>query len=77
MGLDVEVHPADWRRYGKAAGPKRNQEMLESGLDYAIGFPGGRGTADMLRRVQGAGVPWAMVNESPAPPVVPEGDAGI
>ena len=65
LGLDVEVHPADWKRYGKGAGPRRNQEMLDSGLDYAIGFPGGRGTADMLGRLQRAGVSWRMVGAAP------------
>lgn len=57
LGLAVEVHPADWGRYGKAAGPIRNQEMLESGIDLVIALPGGRGTADMVRRAEGAGVP--------------------
>jgi len=35
----------------------RNQEMLDSGIDLVVAFPDGRGTADMLRRVQLAGVP--------------------
>ena len=29
-GLDVEVHKADWAKHGKAAGPIRNREMLDT-----------------------------------------------
>lgn len=45
--VPVEQHPADWGSHGRAAGPIRNREMLESGIDAAIQFPGGRGTAHM------------------------------
>lgn len=49
---------ADWERDGKAAGPIRNQRMLDEGKpDLVIAFPGGRGTADMVRRAEKAGVP--------------------
>lgn len=47
---------ANWAKYGKAAGPLRNQEMIEHGQpDHAIAFPGGTGTADMLKRCVGDG----------------------
>lgn len=53
-----EHFPADWKRDGKAAGPIRNQRMLTEGKpDLVIAFPGGRGTADMIRRAEAAGVP--------------------
>jgi hypothetical protein len=49
--------PAEWRKYGKAAGPIRNQKMLDNGKpDLCIAFPGGRGTADMVRRAREAGI---------------------
>jgi hypothetical protein len=49
--------PADWNKHGKAAGPIRNQRMLDEGKpDMVIAFPGGRGTADMVRRARTAGV---------------------
>lgn len=48
--------PADWKKHGKAAGPKRNQAMLGQGIDLVVAFPGGRGTADMVRRAKKAGV---------------------
>jgi hypothetical protein len=62
-GGTTEPHPADWTTHGKAAGPLRNQEMVDSGLDLLIAFPGGRGTADMTRRAEKAGVPVRRVTE--------------
>lgn len=47
---------ADWSQ-GRKAGPLRNQKMLdEFKPDLVIAFPGGRGTADMVRRAKAAGV---------------------
>jgi hypothetical protein len=43
----VDVYPADWANLGKRAGHIRNAKMIESGVDYAILFPGGNGTANM------------------------------
>jgi len=49
--------PADWKTHGRAAGPIRNQRMLDEGKpDLVLAFPGGRGTADMVRRAKAAGV---------------------
>ena len=56
-GHPIEVFHADWDTHGKAAGPIRNQQMLDAGADFVIAFPGGRGTADMVRRAREAGVP--------------------
>ncbi len=48
---------AEWRRYGNAAGPIRNQKMLdEHRPDFVIAFPGGHGTKDMCERAEGAGL---------------------
>lgn len=57
-GVPVEKFPANWRRDGRAAGPIRNQQMLDEGRpDIVVAFPGGRGTADMVRRARKAGIP--------------------
>lgn len=49
--------PADWARYGKAAGPIRNQRMIDEGQpDLVVAFPGGSGTADMVRRAKRSGI---------------------
>lgn len=46
-------YPADWKTHGRAAGPIRNQQMLDEGKpDVVIAFPGGRGTADMKQRAR-------------------------
>lgn len=47
---------ADWSTHGKAAGPIRNQQMLDEGKpDVVIAFPGGKGTADMVSRAKAQG----------------------
>ena len=56
LGFDVEAHPADWAAHGKAAGPIRNQRMLDAGAELVIAFPGRRGTADIVRRSHEAGI---------------------
>ena len=49
--------PANWKVYGKAAGGIRNQQMLDEGKpDLVVAFPGGVGTADMVRRAKKANV---------------------
>lgn len=61
---------ADWTKHGKAAGPKRNQQMIDEGKpDMALALPGDRGTADMHRRCIIAGVPvvnvtWPQLKET-------------
>ncbi|MEE2040088.1 DUF2493 domain-containing protein [Nocardiopsis sp. CT-R113] len=58
------VFPANWWRHGKAAGPRRNQQMANTTADLmadpgdavCVVFPGGRGTADMVRRAEAAGI---------------------
>lgn len=51
-----EPHPAQWTKYRRAAGPRRNQEMVDSGLDLLLAFPGGTGTRDMIRKCRKAGI---------------------
>lgn len=64
-GQHTERYPADWRTNGSAAGPIRNQRMLDDGQpDLVIAFPGGRGTADMVRRAKAAGVQVIEVSAS-------------
>ena len=56
--------PAEWERLGLAAGPIRNQRMIDEGKpDVVIAFPGGRGTADMTARAAAAGIPVVRIGE--------------
>ena len=53
----IDHYPAEWGKHGRAAGPIRNQRMLDEGKpDLVVAFPGGRGTADMMARARNAGV---------------------
>lgn len=57
-GVVTERYRADWDKFGKSAGPIRNQQMLTKGVpDLVIAFPGGVGTADMINRAEKAGIP--------------------
>lgn len=51
-------HPAPWNVNGRAGGPMRNGEMLRMWQpDKVLAFPGGDGTADMVKKAQAAGLP--------------------
>lgn len=53
-------YPANWRKYGRAAGSIRNQQMLDDGKpDFVVAFmkKTSKGTRDMVRRAQAAGIP--------------------
>ena len=57
LGVEVKPFPADWSRFGKAAGPIRNQQMLDEGkptmvLAFHARLWESSGTADMIRRAQ-------------------------
>lgn len=55
--LPFKEYPADWDTYGMYAGLQRNKQMLEEGKpDLVIAFPGGRGTAHMVKIAREAGV---------------------
>lgn len=62
-GWQVDPHPAEWKRYGRRAGPIRNQAMVDLGADVVIAFPeeGSRGTWDCVRKARTAGIPVHVV----------------
>ncbi len=56
-GVPVVAYPAKWKTEGRAAGPLRNQRMIDDFRpDVVLAFSGGRGTADMIRRADVEGV---------------------
>ena len=55
--VDLLLFPANWN-LGKSAGFIRNKQMLEEGKpDLVIAFPGGKGTANMVKLAKEAGIP--------------------
>lgn len=64
-GCPYQGFPADWAKHGRAAGPIRNQQMLDEGKpDFVVAFAGGRGTADMIKRAERAGIrAWRATGE--------------
>ncbi len=56
-GIHHEQFPVKWETYGKSAGMIRNKQMLEEGEpDLVIAFPGGKGTANMVKIARAAGI---------------------
>lgn len=73
LGMNTDPHPAHWRHtencsegcrkmVGRAAGPIRNKEMLESNpdIDLALAFhpdlSKSKGTANMVKLLENAGI---------------------
>ena len=63
-GLNVteEVHPADWKTHGRAAGPIRNQKMVDLGADVVFAFPRGKSTGTR-HAMKAAGIAGIKVRE--------------
>ena len=80
LGWSALVMPAQWQLHGRAAGPIRNQELLEQAIARAVAhsspgcltsvlvvaFPGGAGTASLVREAR------RMASCSPVPISVAE-----
>lgn len=61
--LNKEVR-AEWDKYRDAAGPIRNRRMLEENSpDLVVAFPGGPGTANMVKQARQRGVRVMEVSE--------------
>jgi hypothetical protein len=58
-GYRTEEHPADWRRYVRAAGHRRNAEMIALGADGCTAFirGGSPGRTSTVRLARAVGIP--------------------
>ncbi len=68
MGMKVEVYIPDWKSYGKAAGPLRNQRMLDEGkptivIAFHNDIINSKGTADMVNRAKNLGMTVEIIKE--------------
>jgi hypothetical protein len=70
-GVNIRHFPADWDKYGKAAGPIRNKQMLDEGKPQAViafsyDLARSRGTANMVAQARDAGLPvWLPLPQAP------------
>lgn len=66
LAYKIKAFPADWDKYGKAAGPIRNSQMLKENIEFVIAFHDNildsRGTKDMISKSLKAGIPVMLVN---------------
>jgi len=69
LGFEIEEYPAEWKKYDKAAGHIRNQQMLDEGKpDVVIAFSkdiyNSKGTLNMVKRAKKAGLPIKILSGS-------------
>lgn len=50
--VDCLSVPANWSKHGRGARPIRNARMLDYKPDLVIAFPGGIGTANMIKQAR-------------------------
>lgn len=61
-GIKVTTILANWDAHGKSAGAIRNKEMLDMKPDGVVAFPGGTGTAHMIKIAKEAAIPvWQII----------------
>lgn len=63
-GAQVRKFPADWERFGKAAGPRRNTQMVGEQPDVVYAFRSSgksAGTDNMVAQARAAGIPTYVI----------------
>lgn len=68
LGFKVKEYSANWERYGRAAGPIRNKQMLDGGkpdIIYAFhtNIMKSKGTLNMLKQGFKKGIPYKLFNK--------------
>lgn len=61
LGLRTKIFYADWKKYGRSAGPKRNAKMLSDGMPTIVtafhdDLEKSKGTKDMVTRAFNADI---------------------
>lgn len=67
-GVPYKEFPANWTKYGKSAGPIRNQQMLDEGMpSMVIAFHSNistsKGTKDMIERARKHQIPSYIIKK--------------
>ena len=75
LGLECEVFRADWKRYGRGAGPMRNTMIVENS-DAILAFllPGSRGTLDTLKKATKRGLRLWVIQQTEKGEIEYDGD---
>jgi len=62
--VKVEPWPADWTKYGKSAGPRRNEAMVDAGADMCVAFlrNGSMGTRQTIALARTAKIPTFVID---------------
>ena len=83
-GYQIEAHPADWHRYGRGTGHRRNAEMIALGADGCVAFiraasPGSTATVRLAEAAveRRLGFPWREAVAAPGTPMVTSGQVGL
>jgi hypothetical protein len=65
LGMNVEEYPADWKQFGRAAGPIRNQQMVDTRPDLVLAFlqEGSKGTQNCIDIARRAGLKISIIKE--------------
>lgn len=63
--IPIDAHIADWTTHGKAAGPRRNAQMVGSGADLVLAFirNSSRGASHTVALARRAGIPVQLWTE--------------
>lgn len=71
-GVPVKLFPADWKKFGKAAGPIRNKQMVDYISDFpnsiVLGFVSvnSKGTKNTIKQAQAKGILTVEIPYSPS-----------
>jgi hypothetical protein len=68
LGFDFRVYPANWSKYGKSAGVRRNQAMIDIEKPILVivfhdDIDNSKGSKDMLKRARYHGIRTILVSK--------------
>lgn len=65
LNLPTRIFAANWKCYGRSAGPRRNRQIVEA-ADFVLAFPQGAslGTKNTIAHCQKLGKPYLIIEPS-------------